>query len=119
MTHFQAEAGLEDESPLDESELLPIVQTFIASNDKELTEFAAERRPGRPPSTEELRLKHQKEEWQRELKSGFWMPDLRDEDTLKKLYKWEMDWNALGQMKFIRIDDKGNIKESSFPPNKG
>lgn len=118
--HFQTIACEDEDATFDDSALLlPMIQSFIAQNDKEMAELAGERRPGRPPIRDEARMKQQKEEWQRELRSGFWMPDMRDAETLKKLREWDEDWAALGQMKFIRTDEKGNIKDSSFPPKKG
>ena len=39
-----------------------------------------------------------------------------DEETLVKLDGWAGDWVSLGAMRFLRVDIKGDMKESQFPP---
>ena len=82
----------------------------------ELDSLKAERRRGRPPSSQEDRLRHRKEDELREYKSGFWAPDLRDEESRLRLERWNGEWAALNALTFVRIVSGGRIKPSSFPP---
>ena len=91
-------------------------KSFIGRDDEELESLKAQRRPGRPPSSQEDRLRHRKEDEQREYRSGFWVPELRDEQSRLKLERWNGEWAALNTLKFVRIDSGGGIKPSSFPP---
>lgn len=90
--------------------------SYIARDDEELEVLKAQRRPGRPPSTQEDRLRHRVENDEAEYRSGFWIPDVRDEDVRVKLSRWSGEWSALNTLKFIRIASGGGIKPSSFPP---
>lgn len=102
----------------DAGDLSSITLDFIRRNDEALTEAKASRRAGRPPSKEETTLTQLIDTERQELKAGFWVPDLRDGDVVKMLKEWNGDWVALGQMKFVRVDDKGTVKDSQWPPNR-
>lgn len=104
---------------LEYSDILTIVHAYLARNDAEIEELATSRRHGRPPSKRETELKQQKADEERQLQSGFWAPDLRDKDTVEKLRGWKGEWVALGQMKFVRVDGDGKIREGEWPPGKG
>lgn len=104
------------EGSLSEDELVVLTQSFVAREDEELEEVKAERRPGRPPSKIEERINGRKDAEEREFNSGFWIPDLRDQDGRDKLDKWSGDWAGLNTLKFIRITKEGVVKASSFPP---
>jgi translation machinery-associated protein 16 len=86
--------------------------------DEEINALQAERRSGRPATTRQQLLELAKDNEKKEYKSGLWVPNLQDEQTLLKLDAWEHDWLSLGNMEFVRIDDEGVIKEAQFPPNK-
>lgn len=102
--------------PLSEDELHVLTQSFVAREDEELEEAKAERRPGRPPSKVEERISDRKDAEEREHKSGFWIPDLRNQEGREKLEKWSGDWAGLNTLTFIRITKDGGVRASSFPP---
>ena len=90
--------------------------SFIARSQPELTAIKSERRPGRPASKAEDRLQQRIDDEERELKSGFWVPDLRDEVTRDRLERWSGQWAGLNTLVFVRVVKGGGIKESKFPP---
>lgn len=90
--------------------------SFISRDDEELEEIRSQRRPGRPASKAEERLAEAKDAEEREHKGGFWVPDLRDEDSRSKLEGWNGDWAGLNSLHFVRVVKKGDIKPSTFPP---
>ncbi|KAF2099978.1 hypothetical protein NA57DRAFT_75480 [Rhizodiscina lignyota] len=104
---------------LEPTHILDVVRAYLSRNDAELEELAASRRQGRPPSNRETQLRHQKVLEEKELTSGFWAPDLQDAETVEKLRGWNGEWVPLGQMKFLRIDGDGKVKEAAWPPGKG
>lgn len=105
-----------DATPYDIPEIQALISLHITRNDEELTAEKDVRRPGRPPSTKELALAQEKEKDEKEYDGGFWVPDLRDEETIFSLRHWSGDWSGLNMMRFVRIDQKGVLKDSSFPP---
>jgi translation machinery-associated protein 16 len=102
--------------PFTISELQDLITAYISRDAEELAEIQAERRPGRPPSKREELLKHRREQEDKEYKSGFWIPDLTDQENIDMLRLWQGQWNALSVVKFLRITSDGSKKESSFPP---
>lgn len=91
-------------------------RSFIAREDEELESLKARRRPGRPATSHEDSLSHRKENEQREYRAGFWIPELRDEESRSRLERWNGEWAALNTLTFVRIDSGGGIRPSSFPP---
>lgn len=102
--------------PLDIPEILSLIQDYVERNDDELEQLKSERRAGRPPSTRQALLEQQRRSDEKEYASGLWLPNLQDEQTLVKLDRWAGDWVSLGTMRFVRVDVKGEVKESLFPP---
>lgn len=102
--------------PLDVGEIQALINEYLTRNDEEVEFLKAERRPGRPASTRQTHLEDQKKIERREYESGFWLPNLQDEETLVKLDQWKGDWIGLGILRFQRIDHTGAAKESQFPP---
>ena len=47
------------------------------------------------------------------------MPDLEDAENIDRLKSWKGDWAALGSIKFMRIRQDGDRRESVFPPKGG
>ncbi|KAL9624245.1 MAG: hypothetical protein Q9160_001492 [Pyrenula sp. 1 TL-2023] len=92
------------------------VERFINRHQEELEHLKAERRPGRPPSKQEERLQHRRDEEGKEIQSGFWAPDLANEQCIQNLKKWNGQWHALNTLTFVRITQDGQVKPSSFPP---
>lgn len=92
------------------------LKSYIQRDDDELATLKAQRRKGRPPSTDEERLIQMIDSEQREFRGGFWLPDLRDEDGRLKLEKWSGDWAGMNSLKFVRVAETGAIRPSSFPP---
>lgn len=99
--------------PLPEIQLL--IEDYLGRDDEELSQLKAQRRPGRPPSTRETLLEHNRATEQAEYVSGFWIPEL-DEENLKRLKLWDGKWASLNTIRFSRITKDGRKLESSFPP---
>ena len=104
--------------PFDQAQFQAIAEEYLTHMDEEINALQAERRSGRPATTRQQLLELAKDNEKKEYKSGLWVPNLQDEQTLLKLVAWEHDWLSLGNMEFVRIDDEGVIKEAQFPPNK-
>jgi len=102
--------------PLEVDEMRSLIQDFVDRNSEELSQLKAERRPGRPPSTRQVLLEQQRDVDAKEFESGFWMPNLQDAETLVKLNDWSGDWISLANMRFVRLRQDGEVKESQFPP---
>lgn len=92
------------------------VSRWIHRNDAELEELRAERRKGRPPSKREELLQERIQAEEREFRSGFYMPDVTDEDSRRQLQEWNGEWSSLSTIKFIRYCENGHRQPSSFPP---
>lgn len=103
-------------SPLDETGVQQLVEQFIARDDEELAELKAAQRPGRSRSKAEDLILNRIEAEQKEHKSGFWVPELRDTDSLDKLKRWGGHWAGLNTLNFVRVHNGADIKASSFPP---
>lgn len=102
--------------PLAVAEIQTIIQDYLDRNQEELAELKAERRPGRPPSTRQNLMEQQMSVEVKEYESGFWIPNLQDEETLVKLDKWQGDWVGLATMRFVRVNKQGVLAESQYPP---
>lgn len=102
--------------PMEIDAVQHLILAYLARHDEELEQLKAERRSGRPRSTRQTLLEQQRELEGKEYESGFWLPNLQDEGTLMKLDGWKGDWVGLGIMRFARVDNKGTVKESQFPP---
>ncbi|CAI6338492.1 unnamed protein product [Periconia digitata] len=93
-----------------------MIEDYLGRDDEVLSTLQSERRSGRPPSTRETLLKQNRVSEEGEYSSGFWVPDLENEDTLMKLKEWDGTWPGLATMKFVRVSRDGVKKESCFPP---
>ncbi len=89
---------------------------YIARDDEEVEALKAQRRPGRPSSSLEDQLRHRIEAEEKEFNSGFWIPDVRDEEGARKLRAWNQDWSSLNTLKFARIGKDAGMRASTFPP---
>jgi translation machinery-associated protein 16 len=76
----------------------------------------AQKRPGRPSTNQEDQLGYRIEAEEKEFQSGFWVPDVRDEEGTRKLRAWSGDWSSLNTLKFVRIGKEGDARGSTFPP---
>lgn len=102
--------------PMETEQIQAAVQEYLGRDAEELEQLKAERRAGRPPTTRQTLLEQQREVERQEYESGFWLPNMQDGETLVKLDAWNGDWLGLGVMRFMRVDAKGGVKESQFPP---
>ncbi|KAK8222065.1 translation machinery-associated protein 16 [Zalaria obscura] len=103
-------------APLPEAEIHALIVEYLKREDEALAALKAERRPGRPMSTRQQVLEQLQATEQKEYEAGYWMPDMTDENNLKQLEAWKGNWGGLGQVKFVRVEKNGVIKESAFPP---
>lgn len=95
-----------------------MLQRFIARDNEELAELKAEQRPGRPKSKAEEQIQERIDTESKEYKSGLWMPEMRDEASIKQLQQWAGRWGGLNTLQYVRtmMGPPGEIKTSSFPP---
>jgi len=103
-------------NPFETEEIRALVQEYLDRNNEESEQLKAERRPSRPASTRQTLLEQQMELERKEFESGFWIPNLQDEETLIKLDAWKGDWLSLANLRFVRATRGGDVKESQFPP---
>ena len=61
-------------------------------------------------------LKQRIETDNKEYATGYWIPDIRDEDNVALLQRWGGHWGYLNTLKYIRVAKDGSIYQSSFPP---
>ena len=92
------------------------VEQFIARGEAKLVVLEGERRQGRPMGKEEERVRRRREEEEREFETGFWVPDLRDEENLRRLREWNGDWVGLNVVRFVRVRKDSEIVVASWPP---
>lgn len=90
---------------------------YIYRDAEELAQLKQERRKGRPPTKREEVLGQRTETEEKEFKIGFWVPDLTEMDVLVALKKWNGKWSGLSPVKFVRLVQGGEKKDSTFPPN--
>ena len=102
--------------PLEISKIKDLVQGYVKRNDEEIVQMKSERRAGRAPSTRQVLFEQQRRTDEKEFESGFWLPNLQDEETLMKLDGWKGDWIGLSNMRFVRVVKEGELRESQFPP---
>ncbi|EHY58753.1 uncharacterized protein HMPREF1120_06756 [Exophiala dermatitidis NIH/UT8656] len=101
---------------LSDEEMHVLTQSFIDREDEQLAEARAQRRPGRPPTKLEDQITLRKDAEAREFRGGFWVPELRNEQSRAKLERWAGEWGGLNTLDFVRVVKSGTIKPSSFPP---
>lgn len=92
------------------------MHSYINRSAPEIEQLQSERRKGRPPSKREEALIQRTDAEDKEFKTGFWIPDLAQEDVLNVLKAWKGEWGGLGAMKFVRMTKDGGKQPSSFPP---
>lgn len=113
---WMQDATADSTSPCSDAELQEMVKQFIGREDEELAELKAAQRPGRPRTKAEDHILGRIEAEQKEHKSGFWVPDVRNSGSLEKLQRWGGRWDGLNQLDFVRVHQDTDIKPSSFPP---
>ncbi|KAI9370139.1 translation machinery-associated protein 16 [Aspergillus egyptiacus] len=101
---------------LSDNDMLDLVTRYINRSVPEIEQLQSERRKGRPPSKREEALLQRTEAENKEFKTGFWMPDLSQEEVVRDLVRWNENWSSLSSMKFIRLTKDGGKQQSNFPP---
>lgn len=106
----------EELSPLPTETVLEFVSEYVGRSKDELEEMQAARRHGKSASAREINMRQQMENEVREFESGYWIPDLSNQENLEKLKNWNGEWVGMNVMKFVRVTKAGEIRSSSFPP---
>ncbi|MCJ1297342.1 hypothetical protein MMC08_000128 [Hypocenomyce scalaris] len=104
------------EGPIDVEKIQMLIQRHLQRDAEELAKLKRERRSGRPSSTREDLLGQRMAVEEREYDTGFWIPDMEDEENLKLLRNWTGEWTSLNTLKYVRLARNGLKHESSFPP---
>ncbi|KAL2835042.1 translation machinery-associated protein 16 [Aspergillus cavernicola] len=99
-----------------DDDMSDLITRFINRSVPEIEQLQSERRKGRPPIKREEALLQRTETENKEFKTGFWIPDLGQEDVVKDLVKWNGHWSGLSNIKFIRLTKEGAKQSSTFPP---
>ncbi|EEH03166.1 suaprga1 [Histoplasma capsulatum G186AR] len=102
--HFFKENIQDPPAVLSDGDMAQLITRFIARHQPELDQLQQERRPGRPPVKREEVLREKIEAEGREFESGFWLPDMGDEENIKKLAKWNGEWSSM----------KKNLRQPTF-----
>ncbi|KAI4175826.1 MAG: hypothetical protein LQ343_001439 [Gyalolechia ehrenbergii] len=113
---FFQTAAQEASEPFTISHMQSLIETYISRHSAELSALQSSRRPARSTSTREDTLNQRVDAEAKEYVSGFWLPDMEDSDTLRKLRGWNGEWTSLNTLDFIRIAKDGTRHPSSFPP---
>ncbi|KXT09434.1 hypothetical protein AC579_2518 [Pseudocercospora musae] len=100
--------------PLEIADTQTLIEQFLARHDEEVAALKAERRPGRPASTRQTLLEQQIKTEHAEYESGFWVPNMQDEEALQKLDVWNGSWLALAPLRFVRVDKAGGVKDTTL-----
>ncbi|KAK5684604.1 translation machinery-associated protein 16, partial [Elasticomyces elasticus] len=106
IAYFQ-EGIPEESSTVSNDDIREMVTRYINRDIPEIEQLQHERRKGRPPAKREEVLLQRTETENKELKTGFWLPDVTNEDVVAALRRWNGDWSSLSTMKFIRITSDG------------
>ncbi|CCK71322.1 Tma16p KNAG_0G02660 [Huiozyma naganishii CBS 8797] len=85
-------------------ETVEFISLFIARDDAELDALVEKRRKDRPPSKRQESLQQRREVEQRELETGFLVPDLTSEANVKFLRQWDNDLGAMSTLQTVRVD---------------
>ncbi|OKL56849.1 hypothetical protein UA08_07983 [Talaromyces atroroseus] len=119
VSHFQECLEESSEPLVIKDEAIPdLIHEWIHRSDNEIKELQEERRKGRPPSKREENLQQRILSEEKEYRSGFWMPDVTQEDVCRQLKQWNGEWSSLSSLKFIRFAE-GSVKQASTFPPKG
>lgn len=95
-----------DTFTLDDMKLF--VEAFLTRDDEEIEQLQSERRKGRPPTNRQLLLENKRKYEQSEYSSGYEIPDLRDEQTVKLLKSWNGTSGMLNKFKYIHLAESTN-----------
>ncbi|KAF9892959.1 hypothetical protein FE257_000551 [Aspergillus nanangensis] len=102
--------------PLSDADMLDLIVRYINRSVPEIEQLQSERRKGRPPIKREEALLERTDAENRELKTGFWIPDFSQPEVIKALASWKGDWSGLSALKFIRLTKETGKQTSVFPP---
>jgi translation machinery-associated protein 16 len=103
--------------PMTDAEVHKVIAAYLHREDDLLATLKAERRAGRPKSTRHTLLEQQRDQEQKEYESGFWIPNMQDDNNLTKLRNWKGEWISLSCLGYVRVEKAGSIKDSAFPPS--
>ncbi|EEA18978.1 translation machinery-associated protein 16 [Talaromyces marneffei ATCC 18224] len=117
VVHFQeCLEELSEPIAMTDEDIVELIHKWIHRSDDELQELQEERRKGRPPSKREENLKQRTVTEEKEYRSGFWMPDVTQQEVRQQLKIWNGEWSSLSALKFIRFLEGGTKQPSTFPP---
>lgn len=84
-------------------EMKELIETFLSRDDEELEQLRGERRKGRAPTNRHALLENKKKHEEAEYDSGYYIPNINDEDTVKHLRAWNRTTGGLNTVKFVHI----------------
>ncbi|PGH19298.1 hypothetical protein AJ80_04051 [Polytolypa hystricis UAMH7299] len=115
VSFFQAAIG-DDLRILSDDDMIELITRYLSRFNEELEQLQQEQRKGRPPSKREEVISQKRDLEAKEFATGLWLPDMGQEDNVKRLKAWNRDWSAMSAIAFIRLSSERAKKPSSFPP---
>lgn len=88
-----------------------LILTFINRDIEELNKLKSERRHDRPPSNKQDALENRLQHEKHVFKTGWRVPDLRDESNVKKLRLWKGGHGGLTAIKFCLVKEEGTPED--------
>lgn len=84
-------------------EIKGFIESFIDEDREKLSEMEKEHRKGRPISTKQKILQEKIKHEEHMFETGYKVPDLSDEETVKRLRNWNGTTGATTGFKFIHV----------------
>ncbi|KAI5293617.1 hypothetical protein KEM55_007015 [Ascosphaera atra] len=109
----QAKNGV---TTISQDALRELIISFINRHTPEIRALEREQRKNRPPVKRLIELRETKAAEEKEFASGFWVPDMTDENSVKLLKGWNGEWSALSALRYVRVGKDGRWVGSAFPP---
>ncbi|RMJ25610.1 Translation machinery-associated protein [Aspergillus sp. HF37] len=81
-----------DSGAFSDEDMMELVRSYINRGAPEIEQLQSERRKGRPPGKREEALIQRTEAENKELRTGFWVPDITQDDVVERLKVWKGDW---------------------------
>ncbi|KAI3406815.2 TMA16 [Candida oxycetoniae] len=103
VTYFQSQIQTETQSSYTLDEMKELITSFIQQYKEQLEELEKENRKGRPISTKQKILQEKIKHQEHVFDTSYNVPDLSDEETVKRLRAWNGTTGATTGFKFVRI----------------
>lgn len=108
--------GVQDANTAPELDVVQsMIHSFVHQHDEEYDAVKKTRRAGRPASAKEDLLKVKISNLETEYKQGFLLPDVLTSENANALLLWEGSWSYLPQLKWVKVNSEGQVRDAAFP----